>query len=600
MIERLVSIGTLQSSIENLTLRTHKAEGGLGHWETFNGPGPSKNTYIKSWSRIQQFIYKIPFVDDIANTATAVGAVVQISGLGSPAFRGALNIFQAAAQFAMAPKNNIGGDGSDQVRFLVHGLIGINQISKSPVIKSNALWGIALQANLAYFVSGVTKLAGSEWRERRAIVGVMRTRSYGHQKVWKILKNSPKLARSIELITMGLEITYPLVFIRNKKITAFYIGGVSCMHIAIGALMGLNRFVPAFLSMQPAVVACVYQNKEKPVSLPKVYGVMVCGVFLSGLVLRWIYSPNNNNSGVYGTFFHASSGNVINYEKIVSEDENRNTTTIIFENGLSATKECWLKVVENLKSDYNCIIYDRPGTGLSTAKQNPNTWSSYYQDLHDLVEHTCHSDNKIIMCGHSLGGYLIQSKNVEEMSDKVVGTILLDPANRFAHNKFDPTMSEYAEKKGTDNFLKSIRSLELNTSLGLGWMLDRDLWRRSVSSSDRKRYLDRIYTSPAIWKNAESEWKMYLLDSKNQNGHDNKKPVQILVAGQTTQRNTDYIDAYNNLVKAGPGPSRMEVIPGATHDGMLSADVHAKHVSHYIKTYIHQLTQSGQAKNYEW
>lgn len=137
--ERISYLGSLQSGIENLVLREHRLEGGPGHWGTFQSPRRSPHAWTKIRIRIRDFMYNLPYFDEVVHGLPAGLGVSQLSGVGGTKLRGCVNLSQAAIQLATAPKSNVGGDGSDQVRFLVNWLTGVYRLTDSRKIRETAL-----------------------------------------------------------------------------------------------------------------------------------------------------------------------------------------------------------------------------------------------------------------------------------------------------------------------------------------------------------------------------------------------------------------------------------------------------------------------------
>lgn len=582
--ERISSLGSLQSGMENLVLREHRMEGGLGHWGTFQPPRHSPHAWTEIRIRMRDFVYSLPHFDEVVHGLTAGLGAIQLSGAGGTKFRGCVNLSQAAIQLATAPKSNVGGDGSDQVRFLVNCLTGMYRLTDSGKIRQTALWAVALQAGLSYFVSGATKISGSDWLKNQALVGVMRTRTYGHKRMWEIVRKHPHVSRTLEMLTIGLEVSYPLVFAGNRSITTLLVVGVSGMHLSIGYFMGLNRFIPAFLSLQPAVVYCSDRHSSKASPLPKMYLTGVAAVLVAGLGMRLWDRCILKSGPIFGRVLHTDSGAKINYEYFKAKKVGEHTKTIYFENGLSASKEYWLKIVEEVSREHNCVIYDRPGFGYSTSSTQLGSWQDYEANFQALIEATTPPEQGVVLCGHSLGGYLIDTRGFGALKQPLRATVLLDPASPEAYRE-----QHEGDEAKDDGFDRALRSVSANTSMGLGWMLDPALWRNAVSNKARAKYLGRLYRQPAIWRASRAEWSEYLREMRNGVRRKNHSPVLIIVAGQTKQRNSSYLDTYADVIDSAPVPSRLVTVEGATHDGLLSTTDHARDAAHQILKFVNEV-----------
>jgi pimeloyl-ACP methyl ester carboxylesterase len=591
--ERISSLGTLQSGLENLVLREHRNEGGLGHWSTRNTCRNSAKRPHKLLTRVQNFLYSRPYFDDVIHGLTTGLGAFQFSGAGGVKLRGSVALSLAAIQLVTAPKSNVGGDGSDQVRFLVNALIGVHRVADSEKIRRAAIWAIALQAGLSYFVSGATKISGSDWRSNQALLGVMRTRAYGHKRMWEMIRKHPQVSRLLEISTIGLEVSYPLAFAGNRSLTNLLVIGASGMHLSIGYFMGLNRFIPAFLSLQPAVMFCADRNSRRASPLPKMYLAAVATVLGAGATVRLCDRRMMKSAPIFGKVLYTASGAKINYEHFKAKTVGEHTQTICFENGLSASKEYWLKIVEEVSREHNCVIYDRPGFGYSMSSTQLGSWQDYEANLQALIEATTPPEQGVVLCGHSMGGHLIDTRGFGALKQPLRATILLDPASPEAYRE-----QHEGDEAKDDGFDRSLRSVSVNTSIGLGWMLDPALWQDAVSSTARARYLGRLYRQPAIWRASRAEWSEYLREVRNGVRRKNHYPVLIIVAGQTKQRNSSYLDTYGDVIDSAPGPSRLVTVEGATHDGLLSTTEHARNAADQIVNFLKEV-ESQLGKSHE-
>lgn len=102
-----------------------------------------------------------------------------------------------------------------------------------------ALWYIAIQVILSYFVAGVSKLLEGEWRSGRALaVFLGRPRKRGDRLVaWSII---------------AFEVFFPAAVLSPRVALAFMAGGLF-FHLINAYVLGLNRFVFAWLAAYPAL-----------------------------------------------------------------------------------------------------------------------------------------------------------------------------------------------------------------------------------------------------------------------------------------------------------------------------------------------------------
>jgi pimeloyl-ACP methyl ester carboxylesterase len=82
--------------------------------------------------------------------------------------------------------------------------------------------------------------------------------------------------------------------------------------------------------------------------------------------------------------------------------------TVILTHGWGLDSTEWYYAKESLSKDYRLIVWDLPGTGLSSRAANRDyNIERFAHDLHAVVE-WCDAD-RIVLVGHSIGGMILQS-----------------------------------------------------------------------------------------------------------------------------------------------------------------------------------------------
>src|SRR5437762_6494371 len=115
------------------------------------------------------------------------------------AFRGHVGawIFSTAfiETFLIAVRSAFGLDGAFQMNLVALAGLWINAVSPvGSVAASAGLWFITAQLGLSYVIAGLTKLSSAEWRSGSAVSGIIGTRIYGHEALFRLLKNRHALA----------------------------------------------------------------------------------------------------------------------------------------------------------------------------------------------------------------------------------------------------------------------------------------------------------------------------------------------------------------------------------------------------------------------
>ncbi|MFD0430848.1 hypothetical protein ACFQ60_36745 [Streptomyces zhihengii] len=123
--------------------------------------------------------------------AARVAASAALLLPGDSRARGAANLFLGLSGALLYPTHRYGTDGSDQASNLVQTATGLARLAPSPAAQDALVWYVAIQSNLSYVVSGWIKLLGKDWRTGSALTGVLRTRTYGHEKAWRLARRHP-------------------------------------------------------------------------------------------------------------------------------------------------------------------------------------------------------------------------------------------------------------------------------------------------------------------------------------------------------------------------------------------------------------------------
>jgi uncharacterized membrane protein YphA (DoxX/SURF4 family) len=148
-----------------------------------------------------------------------------------------------------------GRDGSDDMSVIVTTALAVATIAAGDrLIVIIALAFITAELCICYATSGISKLIGSRWRSGDALIGIMRTASYGHQAMAGMFDRLPSAARLASWFVICGEIAFPVLVILGgiAGIAALIIA--ACFQLMIAVTMGLNRFVPWFLTSYPAAL----------------------------------------------------------------------------------------------------------------------------------------------------------------------------------------------------------------------------------------------------------------------------------------------------------------------------------------------------------
>lgn len=118
-----------------------------------------------------------------------------------------------------------------------------------------ALWWIALQSVLSYWISGWIKIKDSHWRKGSALIFFSLVEGYNPNPFLKQLKKAPTLSLVLCWLTIIFELSAPLVLF-SKTFALMFVSIGILFHFIIFLAFGLNRFFWIWISTYPALLFC--------------------------------------------------------------------------------------------------------------------------------------------------------------------------------------------------------------------------------------------------------------------------------------------------------------------------------------------------------
>jgi hypothetical protein len=146
-------------------------------------------------------------------------------------------------------------DGADDMLMVSSVGAAVASLPVADWTKVMALAFVAGQLLLSYLIAGAAKLAGSDWRHGSAVVDVLATRDFG-RTVPRLLQGAGPAGRLASWGTIVLELTLPVMFVMGGPLLLPAVALGAMFHLGIATMLGLNRFLPAFLSAYPAAIFC--------------------------------------------------------------------------------------------------------------------------------------------------------------------------------------------------------------------------------------------------------------------------------------------------------------------------------------------------------
>ncbi|MFE2414292.1 alpha/beta fold hydrolase [Kitasatospora sp. NPDC059408] len=591
--ERLAAATTLTSSLEYLAQRRQIRRGGLNDWAIV------KDVQAESTPLVRRLLNAVSgprttTALHVARAAVATGMLLP----GNSRWRGAGSLFLGSTSALLYPRHRYGTDGSDQVAILVQTATGAARLVRSPQAKDALLWYVALQANLSYLVSGWVKLLGEPWRDASALGGVMRTRTYGHEGMYRWTQEHPKAARYLTHGVLALECLFPLAYACKGRLARPVIASAAAFHLANGYFMGLGRFVTAFTAMHP-MVAYTSAPKDHPAvagrddrALPAALLLLAgAGAIAVGTaVQRRLRTTEGWHTSRVLTTRH---GNELQYE--VLSHGRAGEPVLVFAAGMVSTSEHFAWITERLAKEtgYGVVTYARAGYAGSRHRCAAGfRLAESVDDLVDLVRLAVEPDRKVVLVGHSLGGELAR-RAAAQLGERLHGVVYLDSSHPDELNR-SRQQSESAGQLRT-----SLTRMAWYLRLGTGVLMARPEWVEGLPAAYRKKAFAQ-YADARMWEAGRREWEAVEAEFRAFCGP--LEPVEgahalVVSAQQTVDRDPDQLLMHRELAEAHVGGAHTEVtvVEGAGHDTLLTQSRFAHRAADLITAFLDRVADARSA-----
>ena len=254
-VVRIAALGAAVSSLELLWGRAGLRDDGLMSWSSarLRHAGLAAGVPVR-WLDL---VFGYPWFLAVIGIQFLLAAFLVVQGFTDGRW---LLPFAALLAVAVALRSPYGLDGADQMTTTLFVASALAALHPTPRIVSLALWFVALQACLSYGTAGFAKVFSPAWRSSAAVVGILRTRTYGHAGAFQILQARPRLSLLLGAAIVGLECAFPLVLVGVEELTVGLLVAGFAFHAAAALLMGLNSFFWAFLATYPAIAYCALRG----------------------------------------------------------------------------------------------------------------------------------------------------------------------------------------------------------------------------------------------------------------------------------------------------------------------------------------------------
>lgn len=169
-----------------------------------------------------------------------------------------------SVEFIFYWRRLFGDDGSDQMNLQILLVFCLTlPFIDNQLLKSIGLVYVTIQLTLSYFVAGVAKLCGLDWRDGTAITKIFSTSCYGNERFVRMLTRFCGLSKMLAWSVIAFEVLFPLTlcFGSSGAIVGMVVAG--SFHLMAAITMGLNSFVWAFFAAFPAYyyTACLIETQ---------------------------------------------------------------------------------------------------------------------------------------------------------------------------------------------------------------------------------------------------------------------------------------------------------------------------------------------------
>lgn len=243
--ERLIALAVILQALEMLSMRKIFTPDGIWNWETLKKDYEGAKPFVK---KILEGVFK----DSNFVLVPATQLLAGILMLVFPSFLMVLILFVSTLLISMRFRGAFNG-GSDSMTLIILGALGFARLFGSfPIMQKAALYFIAVQIVLSYFLSGLWKVKQAQWRSGTALPEILRSPYYGVPDFIQKTANSGvwKLAA---FFILAFELAFPLS-IFSPKLAFFFVSLAFLFHVANVCLFGLNRFLFAWMAGYPALI----------------------------------------------------------------------------------------------------------------------------------------------------------------------------------------------------------------------------------------------------------------------------------------------------------------------------------------------------------
>lgn len=250
----IAAVGISIMSLEDITMLKLLRKEGILSWDVLKLQG--------SWSAIgcsgkfAKVVFEYGYFRAVI-VARLIAAITLLLFHGYPLVFAICTFIVFTSLAALTLRSIYGLDGAHQMHLVIWGALFLSSVAPEGSLgREFGIWFIAMQAGLAYLVSGIAKLISPMWRSGEALIRVLGTEIYGNRYAYAVFARHPSVARVASWTVILFECSFCIIFIVNVRIGWWILAAGLSFHIIVAILMGLNGFVFAFVATYPCIVYC--------------------------------------------------------------------------------------------------------------------------------------------------------------------------------------------------------------------------------------------------------------------------------------------------------------------------------------------------------
>lgn len=152
--------------------------------------------------------------------------------------------------------------GSDYMTFLILFACVVHLLFPSSVLLAQiGLWYIGIQTMLSYTVAGFVKIVNSEWRSGVFLKRLLTEMNYSVPENVLFIAQKVSFLKLASRVVIIFECSFPVMLL-GRGLFISYLAFAICFHLFNFFILGLNRFVFAWLAAYPALYYLSFKLSE--------------------------------------------------------------------------------------------------------------------------------------------------------------------------------------------------------------------------------------------------------------------------------------------------------------------------------------------------